>query len=139
MRIRSAAKLPGLDPGPASRRLRWPEEDTEAACDQGCAVHRWAVLSTVRRRKRIGCPHCGGWFMPGGGDGCTPGVPDRLIQPRELLAAVGPVWIGVELKGSDTPLSDAQRELEGQGRIAIARDWDDVDRVVREVLGRVRG
>lgn len=133
--MRYQPKLPHLDPGRQQRALRWPEEDTERAVDQGCALLHIASFSTVTRYKRQACPRCGHLHTPQGGYGSTPGVPDRILVPEWLPPYLG---ILVELKGSHTAPSPEQAELARRGVIAVARDWDDVAAVLEEVKARVR-
>lgn len=132
-------KLPGMDRGRQARAVTWKEADTERAVDQGASLSRWDCLSTAERRayQYVECPACRhGWQMrPTGGTGVTPGVPDRLFAPPWLPPFL---WIGTELKGSDTPFTasandQAQERLAGARRIVVARNWDDVQMTVNFV------
>ncbi len=51
------------------------------------------------------------------------GIPDLLVRHNKYYPPF--VWIGVEMKGDTTPLSDAQERLKALRAIAIARSHDD--------------
>jgi hypothetical protein len=92
------------------------------------------VLSTVNRVKMCKCPNCGHAFRAGGDGGTTPGVPDLLVRPGARASVQWPraVWLGMEVKGAKTPLSAAQKELNEQGAIVIARSIADADKAVAD-------
>lgn len=101
----------------------------------------YEVYQTTHRYRLQTCPKCAGRFMPTGGYGSRPGVPDLIVyHPRW---PPGAVWIGVEMKGQKTPLSDEQKALAGAGRIIVARSdreaLDGIQAAEERLFGRVHG
>jgi hypothetical protein len=129
----SEPKLP-IDRGPATRKLRWPESETERAVKVGCAQMGWLRLVTSRRRKGAACPNCGTWVTPSGGDGCSKGLPDVFIRPPQFPPLL---WTACEIKGSDTRPSAEQAALAEEGAIVIVRSWPEARAAVHGVLAEL--
>jgi hypothetical protein len=91
-------------------------------------LHGYEVLVTSEHRRKIECPKCKAWFTPSTGSGVDKGVPDQLVRdPRRYPPYL---WIGVEVKGPKTPISDEQKIFGARLGYVIARSddeaWDSV-------------
>jgi hypothetical protein len=111
-------KLPGLDPGVSTTLIKIREEDNQRDTMAGFCRMGWLVLQTTVRYKMQKCPECHTWHRPEGGYGSTPGVPDLLVRNPAWWPAL---WFGLEIKGTDTPLSPAQIDLRRDGHIRVSR------------------
>jgi len=120
------------------RRKRLPAEVrsevlVEREFDKCAEAAGWLVLKTSLRRKAVKCQRCGMVQWPQGGDGCTKGLPDRFVRRPEWPPYK---WLGVELKGSKTPLSQEQKELQKQAAILVVRSWAEfLEKVPRTTDG----
>lgn len=94
------------------------EDDVQQEIMVALRVRGYIVLQTSEHRRRVQCPHCDGWFTPKTGRGCDKGVPDLLIARDDWLAGV---WLGLEVKGGNTKVSDEQKDLAARGRIFIVK------------------
>ncbi len=121
------------------------EETVQANIRQLLAWCGYRVYQTTARFKAHPCPQCGGWVRQAGGTGTTPGVPDLLVYHPGWTAdgAAHPVWIGLEVKGPKTPLSDEQKVLHAAGRILVARSPEEALRLLQaaeeRLFGRIHG
>jgi hypothetical protein len=95
-------------------RLPEREEGVQQAIRDGLELLGYTVLSTSVRRVRYGY-------------GATPGIPDLLIS-RDTWAPG--CFLALEVKGTKTRLSAAQRRLADDGRIAVVRSWEEARYVV---------
>jgi hypothetical protein len=126
-----ALKLPGLDRGKQTVLAKEKEELVMqriigALCRAGCHV-----LSTVHRPKKHICSECrhAEWPRSGWGYGVSQGVPDVLCRRPDWPLGM---WLGCEIKGPTTPLSDAQKALEAAGAIVVVRsEAEALDAVCR--------
>lgn len=129
-------KIPGLDPGRASRKVRVREEAVEKAHIDACTRNNIELLITTVRFKLFPCPACKEWIRPAPqGYGATQGIPDTLNAPRWLPPYL---LVGIELKGSETEIKPAQKRLADARRITISRGkhrveeaWENSERVMR--------
>lgn len=122
-------KLPHLDRGRQTRRTHIAEDVAQDAVVTTLRADGYTVLVTSRRRKRVRCNRCNQWQWPEGGDGVTPGLPDLLVSRDTWPSAC---WLGLEMKGTDTPLSAEQADLEAEGRVIVLRAAESLDATVRE-------
>jgi hypothetical protein len=92
------------------------------------AVRGYEVMVTSEQRKKVECAlykggqrtgGCGLWFFPHDGSGVDKGIPDIFVRdPRRYPPYV---WIGIEVKGPTTPISDEQRAYGARLGYVIAR------------------
>lgn len=111
------------------------ENVVEAQADYHLHLDGCEILSTVHRYKLQTCPCCHNQFRPVGGYGATPGVPDRLVRLPDWPRGV---WLGIELKGSDTAVSPAQRRLHEMGAIYVCRSADEARDALAECAEALR-
>jgi hypothetical protein len=115
------------------------EEDVQRTIVDGFTAMGYIVLQTSRRVHLTRCPKCQTAFRPRGfvsrggedvpvGDGASKGVPDLIVCHPHWPAGV---WLGIEVKGSKTPVSPEQAALQGAGRIFVVRSWEDALRALR--------
>ena len=104
------------------------EEEVQASIIDGLTLMRFTVLQASRRRFLIECPRCGHRFRPKGGDGADKGVPDLIITSEAWPQLV---WLGLEVKGTETKVSPEQQSLAERGHIAVVRSWDEAVEIVR--------
>jgi uncharacterized protein (UPF0212 family) len=95
----------------------------------------YEVMETGKTRVKVSCPNCGSQSYPTGWQGNTPGLPDLLIRGRHWPIGV---WLAVELKGSETPVTDAQQALWKRGGSYILRSWETVWEVIQSREERFR-
>lgn len=98
--------------------MKVPEETNQSQSMAAFCLLGWIVLQTTVRYKMQMCPACLKWHRPEGGYGATPGVPDLLVRNPTWWNAL---WFGLEIKGSETPLSDVQKDLRRDGHIRVSR------------------
>ena len=95
----------------------------------------YKVLQTSVRYKSVKCPDCGCRFFDHQGTGQTPGIPDLLIQLENDPSIL---WMGLEMKGAHTKISQAQKDLRAEGRLVIAKTakaaLDAVDQTFRGLV-----
>ena len=124
---------------PRGRAVVIDEASVQSAIVARLSWAGYLVMSTSRVRKGVKCT-CGRFFFPTGSDGVTKGCPDLFISHLRWPPGL---WIGIEVKGSQTPLSPEQKQLVEAGRYCVARDQDEADRLIREaefaILGRNYG
>lgn len=115
------------------------EDAVEEAVTEGLAAYKYTCLVTTHRYKtrlrcftcgdttsaRIECQTCGKPLTSG--YGASKGVPD-LIVTHETYPRF--VFVGLELKGTNTKISDEQQVLATCGRIAIVRSFEEAMRAV---------
>lgn len=109
----------------------------------------YKVLETSEHRRKIQCMQrdkqgnqtggCGRWFTPPGGRGVDCGIPDLLIHKLHRWPAF--IWAGIEMKGTDTPITTEQQILAAHQAIAICHSHEDawdavqfVERILSPVL-----
>ena len=133
-------KLP-LQPGIQKRAVKRSEDEVQNSVVLRLRALGFEVLSTSEHRRRESCPRCGTRFFPKQGRGCDKGVPDLLITHPDYPAAT---WLGLEVKGSGTPLSLEQKDLRDRKRILVVRDAakesaaDLAQRLAVTLLGHAR-
>jgi hypothetical protein len=88
----------------------------------------YSVLSTVVRLRKHNCSKCGHTEWPrhrnrdgsfSGGLGTHPGVPDLLVYKPGVWGEGA--FLGMETKGTETPLNAAQKVLLAAGAIVVVR------------------
>lgn len=132
-------KIPGLDPG---RQAVLVQEKEEPIMQRVITALRRAgcqVLSTVHRHTRHTCSSCGHNEWHRGQIGVSKGTPDLLVRRPSWPAGV---WLGIETKGTSTPLSVEQKALEASCSIVVVRSVPEAIEAVRiaeEVIARQRG
>lgn len=109
-------------------QCRGREENVQREIIRSLAAQGYRVLQTTVRVHP--CPHCG--HTDHRGYGSTPGVPDLLIC-RDGWPL--PVFVGIEVKGPKTQVSDAQATLADEGHIVICRTVDAAQAAVSGVDG----
>lgn len=113
------------------------ECDLQATIVQGLRLLRYEVLVTSRNRQKVVCVKCGLWQWPKVfsrkqkamvplGDGCDKGIPDLLVWISERQG-----WLGLEVKGTGTAVSEEQKRLAGEGKVCIVRTWEEALAAVR--------
>jgi len=98
------------------------EEHIQRAIIDGLTALHYTVLQTTVRGVRMGY-------------GSSKGVPDLLITHNSWQDGC---WLGIEVKGPNTKLSLEQRLLEIDGRIQVARSWEDAIRIVKSFSNEQR-
>lgn len=115
----------------AHPKIRLPESAVERQVVEGLVAFGYEVLKTSHRHRRIECV-CGAKLRPGS-YGADYGVPDLLV--RRDGWPIG-AWIGLELKGTATPLSARQQELAAAGAIIVVRSFQDaLEGIARAMVG----
>lgn len=119
-RLREALSRP-VDPrlveAPSTEAGR--EEETQRASIAYLRSQGVIVLETSVRYRLVECERCHHTFRWHGDTGQSPGIPDTLVRVPDW--PVPAVWVGVEMKGRRTKVSEAQRDLCDGGHIYIAR------------------
>ncbi len=106
--------------------LRPKEEDIQKLMIDGLRLKGYTVLTTSRQRRGVSCPKCGTKNFPSKGDGVDKGLPDLMVwHPRW-----GACWLGLEVKGPETPVSPEQEALAKQGAVQIVKSLEDAFREV---------
>lgn len=92
----------------------------------------YSSLETGVPKRKTACPKCRHPFTPTGGNNSR-GVPDLLVWrdgwPEGVL-------LGLEVKGQDTAVSDAQKALAASCRVVIVRSIRDALLALRGWEGR---
>jgi hypothetical protein len=83
----------------------------------------YEVMETGKPRGGQTCGKCGNVLPHPGWQGNTPGLPDLFIRGKEWPVGV---FVAVELKGSSTPVREAQQALCDRGGSYICRSWEEV-------------
>ena len=99
-----------------------PEWSVQQTIEEGLTWLGYLVLHTQHQYRMQTCPRCQYEFRPTGGYGADKGIPDLLLHH--------PSWpdgqlMGMEVKGSKTPLSKEQKILLAQRAIVVCRSWED--------------
>ncbi len=104
-------------------------------------AHGYIVLETSEHRRKIQCMQrdregkqvagCGRWFTPPGGRGTDKAIPDLFVHHPSKYPPY--LWIGIEMKGTDTILSPEQALLAAQNAIAVCRSDDEAWKAVQFV------
>lgn len=94
------------------------EEDTQRAIIAHFRGEPVDLLQASVRYHLTRCPECGHMFHDHRDTGQTAGVPDLLLHGSAWPL---PLWLGCEVKGEKTRLSDAQKRLHAAGAIVVAR------------------
>jgi hypothetical protein len=86
-----------------------------------------------RRKSQHKCPKCQHEWTghASGGNQNAPGVPD-LLAFRYSEGFPSAVFVGIEMKGEDTPVSEEQQRLSDEGRIVLAYSVQDAIDAVHE-------
>lgn len=134
-RQRVDLKLPGLDPGRQQRAVVIREEDLQRTIIEALRLKGYEVLVTSRVRKRVQCKSCGEWGWMQGGDGVTKGLADLLCSRQEWGL---PVWVGIEVKGSRTAITQAQQDLANRGFNVIVRSLEEAVEALEKIDKRLR-
>ncbi|MEO7716290.1 MAG: hypothetical protein ABIY70_08800 [Capsulimonas sp.] len=103
------------DPTDAERHR---EEDVQSDTIADLTARGYTILQTSVRYRLMECPECHEMIRWTGDTGQTPGIPDLLV--RNPTWPVG-AWLGLEMKGKKTPVSDAQKTLNKASAIVIAK------------------
>jgi hypothetical protein len=110
------------------------EEQVQRTILDGLTAMGYTVLQTSHRTKRVKvCASCRTKnYVPmkcnacsrplPWGYGATPGVPDLIVSHKAYGQGV---WVGLEVKGPKTAVSEAQRKLRDAGHIHVVRSWED--------------
>lgn len=122
-------KLP-IDPGKPTTRTRVLEETVQRGIINALLSLGYIVSQTTVRYKFQHCPRCSHGFRPTGGYGASKAVPDLLIRNPAWPPAL---WLGIEVKGTETRLSEEQKAAQKAGHIVIARSVEDALMHVRQV------
>jgi hypothetical protein len=122
------AKLPGLDRGKQSRKVKVVEKDLQAQVVGGLRRHGYTVLEIGKSRKGVACRQCGTFTVASGWQGNTPATPDLQIRSNAWPRGV---WLDIELKGSETEISDEQQRLCDDGGSYICWSWEEVWAIVQ--------
>lgn len=85
------------------------EEQVQRCILEGLTAYGYIVKQTTVRGVRKGY-------------GASPGVPDLLVTHPKWPEGC---WLGLEVKGPKTALSQEQRVLEALHRIVVVRSWED--------------
>ncbi len=120
-------KLPHIARGRQSNAPKISEDVLQTHVMGALRTRGYIVLSTVHRYKKQRCPKCAQQFWAQGGYGATPGVPDLIVSHADWPSGM---WVGLELKGTQTVLSPAQKQLREQDRIFIVRTVDQALSIV---------
>lgn len=116
------AKLPGLQPGPQTVRLKQTENGLQEAIMQALTLLGYTVLSTSEHRKGQTCPRCGTWQVLAGGRGTSKAIPDLLVRRREWPRGV---LKGLEVKVPGGRVSPEQQALADAEGIVIVWSIED--------------
>ena len=112
------------------------EEGIQRATIEALQTLGYKVLQTSRRYRP--CPGCG--KIDHRGDGVTEGLPDLMVTHGAWPRAM---FLGLEMKGPATKVSEAQQVLAAASRILVARSAADAVRAIQGAeyvaLGRVCG
>jgi hypothetical protein len=87
------------------------------------SILQYEVMETGKPRGGQTCGKCGNVLPHPGWQGNTPGLPDLFIRGKEWPVGV---YVAVELKGSSTPVREAQQALCDRGGSFICRSWEEV-------------
>jgi hypothetical protein len=118
---KALAEARGTNSAPVVR-----EETVQAAVVADLPSAGFRVLQTSVRVRP--CPNCG--EIDHRGYGATAGVPDTLVARDEWPF---PVFVGIEIKGAKTPVSDEQQKLAEAGRIVVVRSMPAALEAARRV------
>jgi len=124
--VQNAAKLAAAYAAPIDPRLLPAasvessdcEEEVQRETIKTLRERGYRVLQTSVRYKSVKCPDCGCRFFNHQGTGQTPGIPDLLVQPENDPSTR---WMGLEMKGARTRISQEQKDLHAEGRLVIAK------------------
>lgn len=103
------------------------EEQIQAQFIEYLQLTGHEVLQTSRRG--VFCRHCRRKVY--GPDGATKGLPDLLFTHKKWFSKRG--WVGVEVKGAKTAVSDEQKRLAELGFTRIVRSLDELMEITKEV------
>lgn len=109
------------------------EADLQSTVIEGLQANGYEVMETGKARARVQCPECSRAFYPTGWQGNTPGVTDLFIRGKHWPVGI---WLAVELKGSSTPVTEAQQALSDRGGSHICWSWDEVWQTVKQTEER---
>ncbi|MGV3619087.1 MAG: hypothetical protein ACO1SV_27490 [Fimbriimonas sp.] len=120
---------------PKAPRVPIVEEDVQSSIISAFTALGYEVLQTSRRRKLTTCKGCGNRFRPTESDGASKGVPDLIVTHVKWPELV---WLGMEVKGSETRVSAEQKGLAGRSRVCIVRTVAEAVDHVRRVDALLR-
>lgn len=117
--------ITALDPNPDAKPIKAKviEKDLQAEVIQRLGFAGYEVMETGKPHGGQKCDKCGNVLRHPGWQGNTPGIPDLFIRGKQWPVGV---WLGVELKGSTTPISDDQQALCDRGGSYICWTWEEV-------------
>lgn len=120
------------DANDKSKRTQIKEKVLEKCLQSEVVYHlimlQYEVMETGTARARVQCPKCHEWHYPTGWQGNTVGLPDLIIRGKHWPIGV---WLAIELKGSETPVTPAQQALCDRGGSYICRSWEEVWREIQ--------
>jgi len=105
--------------GAQASKLKIPEESIQASIIEYLNLFKFEIQQTSRRGIR--CKKCGSKAF--GADGVTEGLADLVVRAKHWPA---PIWMQIEVKGSDTKISPEQQRLAEAGNTYICYSIDDV-------------
>jgi predicted RNA-binding Zn-ribbon protein involved in translation (DUF1610 family) len=120
-------KLFGIERGKPTCMIEQAEEDVQRQTIAALGYKGYIVLQTTVKYHWQKCPHCKRKHRPEGGYGATLGVPDLLVTHIRWREGEG---LFIEMKGTKTPLSDAQTDLQAKGRIVVCHSMEEALRAV---------
>lgn len=94
------------------------EEDVQAAVIVALRERGLRVMETSVRYRLVRCEECGHGFRWYGHTGQSAGIPDLLVRSDAWPVAM---WLGLEIKGAKTKLSQEQTDLLAASGIEVAR------------------
>lgn len=120
------------DANDKSKRTQIKEKVLEKCLQSEVVYHlimlQYEVMETGKSRGKVDCGNCGHSAYATGWQGNTPGLPDLFIRGKHWPIGV---WLAIELKGSETPVTPAQRALCDRGGSYICRSWEEVLREIQ--------
>lgn len=104
------------------------EKDLDAEVNQRLEIAGYEVLTIGGPRRGVECTNCHTTSYGNNFQGNTEGTPDKFIRGKEWPVGV---YVAVELKGSATPVREAQQALCDREGSYICRSWEEVWSAVR--------
>lgn len=108
------------------------EADLQAEVVQRLQGLGYEVMETGRARSLVTCDKCGAKNYAAGWQGNTPSLPDLQIRKASWPRGV---WLDIELKGSETRVTQGQQDLYDRGGSYICRTYESAEEAL-EILNQ---
>ena len=127
-------KLP-MQPGCQHNAVNLPEWSVQKTIEEGLSYLGYIVLHTQHQYMMQTCPTCGAQFRATGGYGADKAIPDLLVRGKSWPVGC---LLGIEVKGTRTPLSEEQKLLAADGGLVVCRSWEDAEAAIRAFEEAIR-